>query len=454
MTDSRYKYLYQINDDFPMYEPVTKFNARVDNAERLPDLMRQAFRVATTGTPGPVHLEIPGRLAEGCTGFVHDPLLADICLYAQVPAHRPDPEPGSISAACRILSNAERPVIISGGGVALSGAHDELVLLAEKLVAPVATTPNGKETIPAAHPLAVGMTGSYGRSCANRLVLEADVVVMVGTRAGGITTGNWHVPAVGSTVIQIDINPEEIGRNYPVEVAIVGDARKALVALVNELNEKERDNRWVLHAQSLVREWMDATNQSLSSSSIPIHPARICRELSKAMPDDTVVLSDTGHAAVWSGTLLDLKPGQRYIRCAGTLGWAFPATIGAQCALPKNTVVCFTGDGGFYYHLAELETAIRFGLNPVVVVNNNGALQQVRRGIDAAYGGTQFGRSHEMWVFRKETSLARLAEEFGWLGMRVTDPEDLAGCLSQAFDSDRPALVEVITDLDAHPATG
>lgn len=148
------------------------------------------------------------------------------------------------------------------------------------------------------------------------------------------------------------------------------------------------------------------------------------------------------------------RPGQRYLRCAGTLGWGFPATLGAKCAQPNRTVVCFTGDGGLCYHLAELETAARFGINAVIVVNNNGALQQVRRGIDLAYGGTQRGRSKEMWVFRPGTDYARVAEDLGCLGIRVEKPAGIREALERAGAAGRPALIDVVTDLEAAPPWG
>ncbi|MCL4531657.1 MAG: thiamine pyrophosphate-dependent enzyme, partial [Actinobacteria bacterium] len=192
-----------------------------------------------------------------------------------------------------------------------------------------------------------------------------------------------------------------------------------------------------------------------SSDAVPIRPERICKEISDFLPENSVLVADTGHSAIWTGTMVNLnKPGQRYIRCAGTLGWAFPAAIGAKCALPDQPVLCFTGDGGLCYHLAELETAARAGINAVILVNNNSSLQQVKKGIDTAYGGKQWGRSKEMWVFNQGTNYARIAEEMGCLGIRVERPGEIRAALEEAFAANRPTVIDVVSDIDAAPAWG
>ena len=449
--DSRYRYLYQVIDDFPMFEPVTKFNAMVEKPSRLPDLLRQAFRVATTGGPGPVHLELPGRLGEGVDGECEAPVIIEK-QFSGFPAYRPEPEAEQVQAAARLLASAERPVMVAGGGVIASAAQGELVRLAEKLSIPVATSPTGKGAIPENHPLSIGMAGSYGRSSTNRTLEEADLVFFVGSRAGGLTTGNWRFPPLGTRVLQLDIEPTEVGRNYPVEVGLVGDAKVALQRLMEATEPVAGREGWVGRAQHLLRQWREETEPHLRSNAVPIRPERLCHELTEFLPEDAVLVADTGHAAIWSGTMIELrKTGQRYIRCAGTLGWAFPGALGAKCALPDRPVICFTGDGGFYYHMAELETAARFGINAVIVVNNNRALQQVRKGFDRAYGGVQRGRAREMWVF-EPANLAAIAEKMGCVGIRVANPSEIRPALESALQSGRPALVDVVTDLDVQPA--
>jgi acetolactate synthase-1/2/3 large subunit len=452
--DSRYRYFYQIVEDFPMFTPVTKLNAVVQRPDRLPDLLRQAFRTATTGTPGPVHLELPGRLGEQVQSEGDFAILVEEP-FTRFPAYRPAPDPREVERALALLVAAERPVIVAGGGVTASDARAELVELAEKLSIPVAITMNGKENIADDHPLAVGNVGTYGRRAANQIVEEADLVLFAGSRAGGLTTNNWKLPRPGTPTIQLDINAEELGRNYPVQVGLLGDAKLTLRQMIDASPRSVSRPAWVQHAQEALRTWWEAIAPDLNSDAVPIRPERVCKEISEFLPAEAILVADTGHSAIWTGTMVGLtKPGQRYIRCAGTLGWGFPAALGAKCAAPDRPVLCFTGDGGLCYHLAELETAARAGINAVILVNNNGALQQVRRGIDTAYGGKQWGRAKEMWVFKSGTNYARVAEDLGCLGIRVETPGEIRGALEKAFAAGRPALIDVVTDIEAAPAWG
>jgi acetolactate synthase-1/2/3 large subunit len=206
---------------------------------------------------------------------------------------------------------------------------------------------------------------------------------------------------------------------------------------------------WVEQAQSIVKEWYAKYKPMLESDAVPIHPARICHELSKHVPDDAIVVVDTGHAGMWMGGMYDLRaPAQSYIRSAGHLGWAFPAGLGAKCGAPERPVVTFTGDAGFWYHIGDIETAVRWKINAVTVVNNNGGGNQSKRGFDRVYGGTQTEQARELWTFRK-TNFARIAEEMGALGIRVEQPGALPAALAQALAANRPAIIDVVTDIEA-----
>lgn len=446
--DSRYRHLYQQIEDLAMFDPVTKFNARVDKPERLPDLLLQAFRAATAGAPGPVHLELPGRAGEGIQGGALDLTIEE--RFSRYPAYRTAPEPEAVRAAAVALAAARRPVIVAGGGVVASGAARELVELAERFAIPVATSLNGKETIPDDHPLCLGLVGSYGRWCANEVVAAADMVFFIGSRAGGMVTDHWQAPPPGTPVIQLDIDPVEIGRNYPVMVGLAGDAQVTLRHLLAMLEPPPDRREWLAHAQAQVHAWRAAIEPMATSDAVPIRPERLCHELSAWLPPDGVIVADTGHIAQWTGTLLGLRqPGQRFIRCAGTLGWGLPGAIGVKRALPDRPVVCVTGDGGLYYHLSELETAARLGINVVVVVNDNAGLSQTKPGYDAAHGGGPY-RTHETWQYRP-TDFAAVAEALGCLGLRVERPAELRGALAHAVAAGRPAVIDVITDVAALP---
>ncbi len=447
---TKFRKVYQEIDDVPAFEPVTKFNATVDDVARFPDMVRQAFRVATTGTPGPVHLQFRGNEGQVDAEEAElDPLVEP--LFARVPPFRPAPDDASVRSALKLLQDAERPVIVAGGGVRASGAAAELVALAEALQIPVATSLNGKDSIPGNHPLSVGVVGSYSRESANRVVNGADLVCFIGTETGGMTTHFWAVPKIGTPAIQIDIDAQALGRNYPLQAAINGDAQVTLSAMLAHADRASAARRksWVGEAQAICAEWRAKYKPMLTSDAAPVRPERICAELTKHVPGDAIVVVDTGHAGMWMGGFFDLRsPRQSYIRSAGHLGWAFSAGLGAKCACPQRPVVTFTGDAGFWYHIAEIETAVRWKINAVTIVNNNASGNQSKRGFDRAYGGTQTEQARELWTYNP-MNFARLAEDMGALGIRVETPGEIAPALERALEANRPAVIDVVTDIDA-----
>ena len=447
---TKFRKVYQEIDDMPAFEPVTKFNATVDDVARFPDMVRQAFRVATSGVPGPVHLQFRGN--EGQID-AEEAEMEPLCepQFAHVPAYRPQPEEASMRAALKLLQESARPVIVAGGGVRAASAQAELVALAEALQIPVATSLNGKDSIPGAHPLAVGVVGTYSRESANRAVNAADLVCFIGTETGGMTTHFWAVPRIGTPTIQINIDPEAIGRNYPFEAAVNADAKVALAAMLQIADPATATRRkaWVVQVQKICNEWRSKCLPDLESDAVPIRPERLCHELTQHVPDDAIVVVDTGHAGMWMGGMFDLKsPRQSYMRSAGHLGWAFPAGLGAKCACPDRPVVTFTGDAGFWYHVAEVETAARWNIASVTVVNNNGGGNQSKRGFDRVYGGQQTAKARELWTFSK-VNFARIAEEMGALGLRVEQASAFPAALQEALAAGRPAVIDVVTDIEA-----
>jgi acetolactate synthase I/II/III large subunit len=445
--ESRYRHSYQEVDDFTQFAPVTKFSARVDAVTRMPDLLRQAFREATSGAPAPVYLQVQGHLGEMAEQEAElDPLVEE--QFSRVPAFRPEPEMDRVRAAAALLATAERPLIVAGGGVVRSGARQEVVELAEKLQIPVVTSLNAKSTIIDTHPLAVGVSGSYSRDCANRALLETDLVFFIGSHTGGQVTHSWRFPPAGTPVIQLDIDPAELGRNYPNAASILGDAKVSLRRLIDavQLKSPAAAQAWTGRVRKLVAEWRAEHEPMRASDAAPIRPERICRAITETLPPDGVVVSDTGHSGIWTGSMIDFThPEQRYFRCAGSLGWGFPASLGVKCALPDKPVLCFNGDGGFYYHVGELESARRHNINVVVVVNNNSALNQEINLTHAAYGGKTRGRGEELWRF-PPMNFARVAESFGCVGIRVEKPGELNDTLKSAFAMEKPVVIDVVTD--------
>ncbi len=442
---------YQEIEHNRMYEPVTKFHAQVSGPEELPVRLAQAFRAATSGSPGPVHLDFLGY-----EGDLTDQAEAELApavepACGRVPARRPLPEERDLLAAAGALSKADRPVLVVGRGAVVSGAGPEVKALAERLGVPVATSIDGKEILPEGHPLYVGPMGAYGRPCANRLVAEADLVFFIGCGAGDQVTKNWSLPPAGTPVIQLDIEAAELGRNYPGALGILGDARESLRLLAGVLGKAERKSAgWAERARSLVGAWREAVEPQSRSEQTPIRPERLCREISAALPAEAVVVADTGYSAIWAGSLIRLESGrQSFLRAAGSLGWAFPAALGAKCALPERPVICFSGDGAFWYHLGELETAARWGIATVTVINNNSVLGQSQLGIRRAYR-EEAGRMEEQYRFR-DTDFARLAEDLGAVGIRVERPEQIGPAIRRALAAGRPAVVDVVTEAESHP---
>ncbi|HKA43992.1 MAG TPA: thiamine pyrophosphate-binding protein [Burkholderiales bacterium] len=426
----RYRHAYQNAEDFAAWDGVTKANYSVDTVKRFADLLRQAFRVSTSGAPGPVHLELRGNAGQMLEGEGDFDLVFEK-RFARYPSFRPEAEPDAVKAAAAALTQAAKPIIVAGGGVVSSGAGAELIKLAEMLQIPVATSLHARAVVPDDHPLSVGVPGSYSRWCANQAIAAADLVFFVGSHTGGQVTNGWQIPRIGTPVIQLDIDPDELGRNYPNTVSLHGDAKVTLQKLIDATGKQPpRRAEWLEQVRSYVADYWTESEPLRSSDAVPMRPERICKELGDWLPAGATLVVDTFHAAIWTAQMARLtKPGQRYLRCGGSLGWAFPATLGAKAALPDKPVVGFCGDAGFYYHMAELETAARLRLNMVMVVNNN-------------YSGGVIENAR----FERSVNFAKVADSMGCAGFRVEKPADISSTLEKALGAGKPAVVEVLSD--------
>ncbi|MDP6998761.1 MAG: thiamine pyrophosphate-binding protein [Candidatus Poribacteria bacterium] len=441
------RHAYQEVDHINPFSAVTKYSGFVAAPEQLPVYLRQAFRSATSGTPGPVHLDLEGLAGQMVVDREADLEIVIEEPFTQLPPFRPEAELEKVVEALQLLTTAKRPIIVAGGGVTASGARDELVSLAEKLSIPVATSLNAKAMFPSDHPLAVGVPGSYSRACANQAVCEADLVFFIGSHTGGQVTNGYRIPPQGTPIIQLDINPEELGRNYPIQLGMQGDVRNSLRAMIRQVETAEPRTQWIDRVQKLVRNWKESVSDKVNSDIVPILPERLCRELTDHLPSDAILVSDTGHSGIWTGTMIDLKhPDQIFVRCSGSLGWGLPAAMGAKCAQPDRPVLCFTGDGGIWYHLSELDTAMKCGINAVILVNNNHSLNQEKGGVESVYGGRTPG-SDELWLF-PDADFAGIAESMGCFGITVHKPGQLASALDQAFTAEKPAVVDVKTHIE------
>ena len=425
----RYRHAYQNAEDFTAWDGVTKANYSVDAVERFPDLLRQAFRTSTSGAPGPVHLELRGNAGQMLDREADFDLVFER-RFRHFPAFRPEAEPSAVEAAAAELIRAAKPIIVAGGGAVSSGAGGEIIKLAEMLQIPIATSLHAKALVPDEHPLAVGVPGSYSRWCANKAIAAADLVFFIGSHTGGQVTNGWQIPKIGTRTIQLDIDPDELGRNYPNLVSLHGDAKVTLQKLIEAAGDAQpRRAEWLEQVRSYVADYWAESEPLRNSDAVPIRPERIGKELEEWLPSDATLVCDTFHATLWTAQMTRLKQGQSYIRCGGSLGWAFPATLGAKAALPDKPVIGFTGDAGFYYHMAEMETAARMGLNVVMVVNNNysGGVAETAR-------------------FDPLVNFAKVADSMGCVGFRAEKPADIRRALDKALAAGRPAVVEILGD--------
>lgn len=444
----RHRNAYQEIDHAPLFAPVCKLHAEVEVAAELPLLLAQALRSAVSGSPRPVHLDISGVQAERIENATLDHPALPAAELGRYPLHRPPCAERDIAAALTRIRAAERPLLVAGTGAVQADAGAALLALAEAAAIPVATSLGARGIIDTRHPRHVGVVGSYSAPVTNQVVHDADLVIFVGCHTGDQVTLDWCVPAPGTAIVQIDADPLELGRNYPDVTGVPGDAALALQALGEGLQDAAPGwQAWAQETAGRVAAWRAQVAALLDADDEPIRPERLCAELSAALPGNATLVADTGYSGIWTGTLIDLAPGQRYLRAAGSLGWSFPAALGASLAAPERPTVCFTGDGGFYYHLPELETARRWNIPVVVVVNNNSGFAQGLVRVRQLYEGRN-GNPDETNRFGP-TDFAAIARAFGVEGLRVTRAADIRPALEQALASPAPVLVDVVTDAEA-----
>ena len=442
---------YQEVDHHSLFAPVTKMTADVATAADLPRLLRQALRTATAGAPRPTHLDLFGLSGEVVElGQVAEAPEIDPGLL-RVAGHRPCAAADDVERAAKALLAARRVVIVAGDTASMSGCGPELLKVATALSAPVATALGARGIIPTRHPLAVGVVGNYAAPPANKVVHGADLVLYVGCDTGDQVTHTWRIPAPETPVIQIDIDASELGRNFANCIGLNGDPKATLAALAMAIGRPVRDTAWAEQAAASMAEWRVAMAPHFNSNASAIRPDRLCAEIERALPEDGILVADTGYSGIWTGTCIELNGppelggGQTYLRAAGSLGWSFAAALGAKLAAPSRKVVTFSGDGAFYYHLAELETARRRGIATVTVINNNSGFGQGWPGLLRQQGNLP-GKPEEMLRFGP-TDFAKVAESFGVAGIRVTEPSAIGPALKRALAMDEHVVVDVVTDI-------
>jgi len=439
---------YQEIPHHPMFSAVTKFTAEVDAASDLPRLLRQAWRAAMTGTPRPVHLDINGLQGDIIeTGAVTEHAGLEPAFQLRMPPFRPAPADDEIERAAAALRGSRRLAIVAGAGVTASQAGPELLALGRALAAPIGTSLGARGTIPTRDRLSIGCVGNYGAPPANQIVHEADMVLFVGCHTGDQVTHTWRIPKLDTPCVQIDLDPLEPGRSYQNTLGLVGDPKSTMAKLLVALGSPGRDTAFADRAAGIVAAWREARAPLLAQNSVPIYPDRLCAEITRALPEDGILVADTGYSGIWTSTLIELNgTTQTYLRAAGSLGWSFPAALGAKCAAPERKVICWSGDGAIYYHLTELETARRRGIAVVLVINNNSGFGQGWPNIQRQQGNKP-GDVRELVRFGP-TNFADVARVFGLKGIRVEQSSQIAPALQEALASDETVVVDVATDID------
>ena len=438
---------YQEIPHAPLFSAVTKFSSPVYATTELPRLLRHAWRASLAETPRPTHLDFSGLQGDVIElGQTSEPPMLET-EPRPIPVHRPVAEDRDIERLAALLKSARRVAIVAGDGAAMSQAGPEVLALAEALAAPVATTLGARGIIPTQHRLSAGVAGSYSAPPANRIVHSAELVLFIGCDTGDQVTLNWTIPAYETPIVQIEADPLEIGRSYPNTTGIVGDPKATVARLVEIIGRPARDSGFADEAARIVGDWRASMVALGERNTAPIAVERLCAEVTRALPLDGILVADTGYSGIWTGTMIELNgAGQTYLRAAGSLGWAFPASLGAKCAAGDRKVVCFTGDGGFYYHLAELESARRCGIAVTVIVNNNSGFGQNLTGVNRI-AGNRPGRGEELIRFGP-TDFTAVARSFGVRGIRVEQPSEIAPALREALAADETVVLDVVTDLE------
>ncbi|MCB1471663.1 MAG: thiamine pyrophosphate-binding protein [Rhodobiaceae bacterium] len=440
-TTSRGRYPLTELDQVALFRPLTKWNTSLDDAARLPAMVRAAFRAMTTGTPGAAHLALPFDTQKGET----DPgeVWAD-ARHQQFPALPAGPDHDAIVAAANVLAGAKRAVAICGGGPVIAGAMAAMKRLAVLLDLPVATSVSGQGVITETDEHAVGVVGSNGGVPATRAVIdEADVVLFIGCRAGSVTSERWRSPKPGTRIIHIDSDAEVIGANYATEVAIAADARLALEALVSELEAREGLPGQGGRARAAAA-WdtkLAAFGPLAASTETPIRPERVIATLSRLLDDDATIVADPGTPCPYFSAHYRLRRDGRHFfsnRAHGALGYSLAAAMGAHVGRPGVKTVAAMGDGSFGFCCGEFETIVRHKMPITAIVFSNAVYGWIKAGQRTGFGGRYYN------VDFSRTDHAAVASAFGVKSWRVEDPEQLEPVLREALAHDGPTLVDVI----------
>ncbi|MDD3984458.1 MAG: acetolactate synthase large subunit [Methanobacterium sp.] len=432
---------FQEVDTIGITMPITKHNFQAMKAEEIPGMIKAGFYIAGTGRTGPVVLDLPKDVQEEEFDYDQAP---DIDLPGYKPTKKGHPL--QVKKAANLILNSKMPVILAGGGIILSNASDELLKFSKLVEAPVTTTLMGKGSFSEDDKFSLGMLGMHGRTVSNYIVDECDCLIAIGCRFSDRTTGLISEFARNAKIIHIDIDPAEIGKNVDIDVPIVGDAKNVLNNLIKIVSNKNNGNKsrnaWLNH---VVKFKNNCEPNLLYSDSIPLKPQQVIKELYNAISDDTIITTDVGQNQMWMARYFSTRNPRKFISSGGlgTMGFGFPAAIGAKIAMPDNDVVAVCGDGGFLMVCQDLATIKEYDIPLVICVFDNRRLGMVSQWQRLFYNKrisyTQLGQSPDF---------VKLSESFGVNAERVEKPGEMELAVRNAIKSGQPYLIDVIIDAD------
>ncbi len=434
---------FQEADIIGITMPITKHSFQITDPDKIPSTIKAAFKIASTRRPGPVLIDLPKDIQQS--------KLKNRFKYpddVKLPGYKvveSGGHPHQINEIAKTLMNAERPVIIAGGGTIISNASKELYKLAESLNIPVATTLMGKSSFPEDHPLALGMVGMHGRKTANLMVTESDILFVIGMRFSDRVTSNIECFASNAKIIHVDIDPSEIGKNISVDIPVVGDAKLVLQNLLKTIDvvKTKKKTQWHNKFKAFKKEYAPLYDYD----NIPIKQQSVIKELNKIINDKTIITTEVGQCQMWAAHYLNMKNPRTFISSGGlgTMGFGFPAAIGAKVAKPDHTVIDLGSEGSFMMTGQELATCIVEDIPVIALLMNNRYLGMVKQWQDLFYGKR---RSHT--YLGEVPDFTKYAEAFNAKGIKVEKPTEIRSALIEATKSDKACIIDIIVDPDEH----
>jgi acetolactate synthase I/II/III large subunit len=432
----------QAIEQIEIFRTISKWQVRITDSESLEEILETAFRIATTGKPGPVVISVPVDI--GSEVYDNKGNIS-LNLGAVYPRFRTAPDPADVELAVQTLLKAKKPLLVVGGGAHISGAYDQVRILTDRLQAPLVTTISGKGIIEETHPFACGVVGTFGNPIANEILQEADLIFYIASKIGQLTTLRFNYPPKDQFIIHLDCDPEEIGRNYPNCSPVLSDASLGLQAISDRLKNMQPENDWdIPHYREKKSQWYKKQTGVAMQSASPLKPQVVMDLLNEHITEKDLVVCDASLASGWASAYLQAtQPGQNIIAPRGlaSLGWGAPAAIGAALARPdKERIILLAGDGGFAYSVQELEVMARLKLPVVTLVFNNSILGWIKhiqkQDYDEQYISTDF----------THVDFSMVAKGFGAKGYQVDHLEGLTDCFKACSKISNPVVIDITVD--------